>query len=99
MHTRASNSNKHPGAIVLEAASRLRRDPAVVQMEKDQKKARKDKKEQQVAQEEAAESELEDYRSQQKTKARSDEKAFPRHRPSEGTLLLHMVWISLIFDR
>ena len=91
MKTRASNSNKHPGAIV-QAASRPLRDPAVVQMEKEKRKARKEKKEQQIAQEEAAESELEDYRSQQKAMARSDEKAFPRHR---GTLLLHMIYISL----
>ena len=58
-----------------------------IQQEKDVKKAKKDAKEQQAAQEEAAESELEDYRSQQKTKARNDEKVFPRQQPSGGALL------------
>jgi hypothetical protein len=61
-------------------------------MEKDEKKARKDKKEQQVAQEEAAESELEDYRFRQKTKARNDNEVFPRYRPSGGLSLLHRAW-------
>jgi len=85
MQMRATNSNKHPGAIV-QAASRVHWDPKDIQKEKDAKKARKEKKEQQAAQEEAAESGLEDYRSQQRTKARDDEKAFPRQQPSGGTL-------------
>jgi hypothetical protein len=80
MQTRATNSNKHPGAVV-QAASRVHRDPTVVQKEKDARKARKEAKEQQVAQEEAAETALEVYRSQQRTKARNDEKVFPRQQP------------------
>ncbi len=102
MQTRAANSNKHPGAIV-QAATRTHRDPTVIQKEKDAKRGRKEAKERQVAQEEAAESELEDYRSQQRTKARNDEKRFPRQQPSGGTLLCnidYLVGFSLTsFDR
>ena len=85
MQTRAANSTKHPGAVV-QAASRVHRDPKDVQMEKDAKRARKEAKERQAFQEETAESELEDYRSQQRIKARNDKKLFPRQQPSWGML-------------
>ncbi len=43
MQTRASNTDKHPGAI-LQAASRVRRDPTVIQMEKKEKDQKRDKR-------------------------------------------------------
>ena len=101
MQTRAANSTKHPGAVV-QVASKVHRDPTVVQKEKDMKRARKEAKEQQAAQEEAAESELEDYRSQQRNKARNEEKMFPHQQPSGGRLLrsIELVCFSLTpFDR
>ena len=101
MQTRAANSTKYPGAIV-QAASKVHRDPSVVQKEKDTKRARKEAKEQQAAQEEAADSGLEDYRSQQRTKARNEEKMFPHQQTSGGRLLcsIELVCFSLTrFDR
>jgi hypothetical protein len=86
MQTRATNSNKHPGAEA-QAALRVRRDPTVVQKEKDVKQARKEAKEQQVAQEATAETELEEYRSQQKIHTRNEDNAFPRQRSACGTSL------------
>ncbi len=86
MQTRAANADKHPGAQ-LQAALRIRRDPAVIQKEKEEKKARKEAKEHQLAQDEAAESEVEEYHSQQKIKAQNEDSAFPRQRPTGGTLL------------
>ena len=85
MQTRVGNSNKHPGAVV-QAASRVQRDPAVVQKEKEEKKARRVAKEQKLAQEEAADTDVEEYRSQQKLSARNEDNAFPRQRAfTKGT--------------
>ena len=68
IQTWAANANKHPGAQ-FQAALRICWDPAVIQKEKDEKKAWKEAKEHQLAQEEATESEVEEYHSQQKIKA------------------------------
>jgi hypothetical protein len=68
--TRASNANKHPG---IEAKKTLqvqnRRDPEVIQADKDKKKAAKEAKEEarraEAAQREQAQQNLEEYRARQ----------------------------------
>lgn len=86
MQTRATNSNKHPGAEA-QATLRVRRDPIVIQKEKETKKAQKEVKEQQLAREATAEAEIEEYRRQQKVNTENEDNAFPRQQPTGGTSL------------
>jgi len=75
--TRATNANKHPGT---EAANVLRvnkrRDPQVVQAEKEKKQAAKEVREREqraeVAKKEAAQKDLEEFRAQQATNLKVD---------------------------
>jgi hypothetical protein len=52
-----------------------------VAKEKEEKKARKDAKEHTIAWEEAADTDVEEYRSQQKVVAMDEDDAFPRQQP------------------
>jgi hypothetical protein len=79
--TRPTNANKHPGTeAVATLRVRTRRDPQVVQAEKEKKQAAKETKEKEqraeVAKKEAAEKDLEEFRTQQATNLKVD--AAPR---------------------
>ena len=89
--TRATNANKHPGTEAVNALRvKTRRDPQVIQVEKEKKKAAKETKEREqqaeVANKEAAQKDLEEFRAQQATNLKVD--AAPRQQ-AKGILNIH----------
>ena len=85
-HTRAKNATQHPGADA-EKRLRVRRDPAVIQEEKDARQRRKDEKErtrqEEIANNEAAAHLVEENRVQQKVTMAEEGASVPRRR-SQG---------------
>lgn len=85
--TRAKNATHRPGADA-EKTLRVRRDPAVVQKEKEARQSRKEEKERERQEEAASEKEassfLEGYRAQQMATMEDEEASIPRHK-SQGT--------------
>ena len=80
--TRSTNANKHPGTEAVDALRvKIRRDPKVVQAEKEKKQAAKEVKEKdqqaEMAKRKAAEKDLEDFRAQQAANIKDD--ATARH--------------------
>ena len=87
--TRASNANKHPGTEAKLALQVLhRRDPEVIQAEKDKKKevseAKKEARQREAAQKETAQRNLEDYRAQQAASLEHDNATFPQQQANKG---------------
>jgi hypothetical protein len=81
--TRATNVNKHPGTEAVNALRvQTRRDPQVVQAEKEMKRAVKEAKEREqqegVAKKEAAQKDLEEFRARQVSQIKAD--AAPRQK-------------------
>lgn len=79
--TRATNANKHPGTEAVNALRvQTRRDPQVIQAEKEKKRAVKEAKEKEqraeAAKKEAAQKDLEEFRARQATNIKAD--AAPR---------------------
>lgn len=84
--TRASNANKHPGTDAKKTLQvQNRRDPKVIQADKEKKIAAKEAKEaarqSEVAQREIAERKLETYRAHQALQYEDDLETFPQQRP------------------
>jgi hypothetical protein len=93
--TRASNANKHPGTDAKKALQvQTRRDPEVIQADKDKKIAAKEAKEvarqSEAAQKEIAQRNLEAYRTHQASLQDEDDlETFPQQHPEakgESTL-------------
>ncbi len=89
--TRAKNATQRPG-VEAEKRLRIRRDPAVVQEEKDARKRKKEEKER-ARQEEAANNEaaarfVEENRAQQKVAMAEEDASMPRRR-SQGMRYFH----------
>lgn len=89
--TRSKNASVHPGTAAQDAlrVNAPRRDPAVIQREKDvakEKKAMKDQeKEANLARNEATRNLADEFRAQQASKQANDEEAIPRKR-SKGNV-------------
>lgn len=98
--TRPTNANKHPGMEAVAALRvRTRRDPQVVQTEKEKKQATKETKEKEqraeVAKKEAAQKDLEEFRAQQATNLKVD--AAPRQAKGKN-IFFFFDTLSLISD-
>ena len=88
--TRSKNANTHPGTAAQDAlrVNAPRRDPAIIQKEKDAVKERKvlkvQEKEANQAQNEATKRIADEFRTQQASKQTSEEAEVPRTKTSKG---------------
>lgn len=94
VQTRRTNVDKHPGKDAQDAlrVSKPRRDPNVIQEEKDQKKDKREGKlrEQleEKARQEAFEKELEEYRAQQLVDLEKESAKFPRRQSKSKSQIM-----------
>jgi hypothetical protein len=88
--TRSTNANKHPGTEAVNALRvKVRREPQVVQAEKEKKQAAKEMKEKvhraEVSKREAAQRDLENFQAEQASNLKVD--AAPRQQTKRISLL------------
>lgn len=88
--TRASNANKHPGTEAKKTLQvHSRRDPEVIQADKEKKKAAKNAKDEarqaEIAQRETAKRNLEASRARQAATIEQEDNTFPRQQPTRPT--------------